>query len=197
MTDSLARTILLGGAVPFAAMRMYWHIGSTRGRSRPANKERPSFKMVRLFGALPFFVLLVSYLIDPSRYGFAHLPLPDSLRWLGAAFFLLSIAWSFWVNFTLATNFSGMLVVYEGHQLIDRGPYRRIRHPMYTGFITLMVGVFLLTANWLIGLPPILIILIVMFVRTPQEEAMLLAHFGDEYRAYMDRTGRFLPRLVT
>ena len=195
MTDALARTLLVAGFVPFAVMRIYWHTRSTRGRPRPENNEPLSFKLLRLFVALPLFVVVVSYLVDPSLYSFAGLAIPDPLRWLGAALFLLSIVWSFWVNFTLSTNFSGMLVVYENHQLIDRGPYSHIRHPMYTGFITLMVGLFLLTANWLIGIPPILIILVVMLVRTPQEEAMLLAHFGDEYRAYMARTGRFLPQV--
>jgi protein-S-isoprenylcysteine O-methyltransferase Ste14 len=176
-------------------MRIFWHTRSMRGRARPENNEPIPFKLVRLLVALPLFLVVLSYLVEPSRYAFASFPLPDAARWLGAVLFLASIAWSFWVNYSLSTNFSGMLVVYEGHQLIERGPYRYIRHPMYTGFITMMVGVLLLSANWLIGVPPVLIILIVMFYRTPREETMLLQHFGESYRSYMARTGRFLPRL--
>ncbi len=195
MTDSLARYVLVAGLVPFLAMRIYWHTQAMRGRPRPKNVESVGFKLVRILVALPMMVIVVSYLVDPSRYAFASLPLPEAARWTGAVLLYVSIAWCFWVNHALARNFSGMLVVYEGHQLVDHGPYRRIRHPMYTGFVGLMVAILILSANWLVGLPPLLIIAVVMWHRTPREEDMLLEHFGDAYGRYMERTGRYLPRL--
>ena len=195
MTDSLARYVLVAGLVPFLVMRIYWHSQAMRGRPRPENVESVGFKLVRILAALPMMVLVITYLIDPTRYAFASFALPDVIRWGGALLFFLSIAWCFWVNHALARNFSGMLVVYEGHQLVDHGPYRRIRHPMYTGFVGLMLGILTVSANWLVGLPPLLIIAVVMWHRTPREEQMLVEHFGDAYSSYMARTGRYLPRL--
>jgi len=58
-----------------------------------------------------------------------------------------------------------------------------------------MASVTLLTANWLIGVTS-LIVLALLVVRTPQEEAMLIERFGQQYRDYMARTGRFIPRSV-
>jgi protein-S-isoprenylcysteine O-methyltransferase Ste14 len=57
----------------------------------------------------------------------------------------------------------------------------------------LMASVTLLTANWSIGVTGLLVMLLLV-VRTPKEEQMLIEQFGDEYRAYMARTGRFVPR---
>jgi protein-S-isoprenylcysteine O-methyltransferase Ste14 len=66
---------------------------------------------------------------------------------------------------------------------------------MYTAFVIMSIGMLLLSANWVIGGGPLLFLPLLMLVRTPREERMLLARFGDDYRAYMARTGRYLPRL--
>jgi protein-S-isoprenylcysteine O-methyltransferase Ste14 len=66
---------------------------------------------------------------------------------------------------------------------------------MYTAFLVMGAGMLLLSANWLVGGGPLLFLPLLMLVRTPREESMLLARFGDDYRAYMARTGRYLPRL--
>jgi protein-S-isoprenylcysteine O-methyltransferase Ste14 len=72
-------------------------------------------------------------------------------------------------------------------------PYRWVRHPFYVTAALLMGSVTLITANWLIGVNSVLV-LILLAVRTPKEEQMLIERFGDEYRGYMVRTGRFFPR---
>jgi len=77
--------------------------------------------------------------------------------------------------------------------LITRGPYRWVRHPFYVTAALLMFSVTLLTANWLIGASG-LVVLALLAIRTPKEEQMLVERFGDEYRKYMAKTGRFFPR---
>jgi protein-S-isoprenylcysteine O-methyltransferase Ste14 len=69
-----------------------------------------------------------------------------------------------------------------------------IRHPFYVTAALLMASVTLLTANWLIGVTS-LIVLALLVVRTPKEEAMLIERFGQQYRDYMAKTGRFIPRM--
>jgi protein-S-isoprenylcysteine O-methyltransferase Ste14 len=71
-----------------------------------------------------------------------------------------------------------------------------VHHPMYTALFLLGVGFLLLTANWAVGVPLIVVLPILVSVRIGNEEALMIEKFGDEYRAYMQRTGRFLPRLV-
>ncbi|MCZ6444949.1 MAG: isoprenylcysteine carboxylmethyltransferase family protein, partial [Planctomycetota bacterium] len=80
------------------------------------------------------------------------------------------------------------------HTLVTGGPYRWVRHPLYSSGVVLCTAYVLLTANWFILLMCGLAFA-VLLVRTSKEEANLIKKFGDEYRAYMSRTGRFLPRL--
>lgn len=65
---------------------------------------------------------------------------------------------------------------------------------MYPTFLLLSAGMFLLTAHWVIGLPPFLGVALVMAFRTPREEAMMIERFGEEYRSYANSVGRYLPR---
>jgi protein-S-isoprenylcysteine O-methyltransferase Ste14 len=79
---------------------------------------------------------------------------------------------------------------------MTEGPYRWMRHPMYTALFLLGVGFLLLTSNWAVGVPLIIALPILVAVRVGNEEALMIEQFGDEYRAYMQQTGRFLPRLT-
>jgi protein-S-isoprenylcysteine O-methyltransferase Ste14 len=74
------------------------------------------------------------------------------------------------------------------------GPYRWVRHPLYTCGSSLFAAVGIIADNWFIVALGMLAFA-AMAARTPKEEANLIAKFGDEYRTYMKRTGRFLPRL--
>jgi protein-S-isoprenylcysteine O-methyltransferase Ste14 len=113
----------------------------------------------------------------------------------GLALAVLSTALLFWVNWALGANFSTELSIRKDHQLVQAGPYRWVRHPMYTVFFLMFAGFFLLTANWAVGLIPLATLLIVILIRTPREERMLADQFGAEYLRYRERTGRYLPKL--
>ena len=78
--------------------------------------------------------------------------------------------------------------------MVTYGPYRWVRHPFYLTAALVMGSVSVLTANWVIGLSSLLV-LALLAVRTPKEEQMLIERFGQQYRDYMARTGRFLPRM--
>lgn len=99
----------------------------------------------------------------------------------------------YWVFSSLGKNITSTVAIRKDHALVMHGPYRWVRHPLYTVGFLAFVGFSLLAANWfifamlLLGYP-------VLILRTFTEEANLVARFGDEYRDYMRRTGRFLPR---
>ena len=195
MTDNLARLIFGVVWFSFAAMRIYYHRKAGK-EQRPWFTEREGRVMavLRVFFALPYMAVLMTYIFWPPVVGWASLDLPSVARWLGAGLMLTGAALCGWVNSALGRNFSGTLVLRDDHELIQNGPYRRVRHPMYTAFLIMIAGMLLLSANWFLGVPPLLGVLFVMINRTPKEEAMMLDRFGDEYRDYMARTGRHLPR---
>ena len=80
--------------------------------------------------------------------------------------------------------------------LITDGPYRIVRHPIYTAFIFILGSTLLISANWLIGLTWIGMTILEIVSRIHFEENLMLEYFGDQYREYMNRTGRLLPKLI-
>ena len=83
----------------------------------------------------------------------------------------------------------------SNHKLVTHGIYRWVRHPLYSVGSSLYISFGLMSDSWFIILMGILAF-IVMAIRTPKEEANLIEKFGDEYREYMKRTGRFLPKIL-
>lgn len=149
-----------------------------------------SLRLLGLVGLLP----LLGYLIQPQWVAWARFDLPDWLRWLAAFLALCMIPAIYTVFANIGNNISPTEGTRSDHQLVTSGPYRWIRHPLYT-----FGGIFFLALTLLSGLWWLLIFLVPGWVglawRVQFEEANLLNRFGDEYRAYMQRTGRFLPRV--
>jgi protein-S-isoprenylcysteine O-methyltransferase Ste14 len=104
--------------------------------------------------------------------------------------------WLFWRSHVdLGDNWSVTLEIDAKHRLVTRGVYRLVRHPMYTSFFVSGLGQALLLANWIAGPAALVAVAVLVLVRLPNEEAMMIEAFGDEYRDYMQRTGGVVPRL--
>jgi protein-S-isoprenylcysteine O-methyltransferase Ste14 len=83
----------------------------------------------------------------------------------------------------------------EGHEVVTEGVYRSIRHAMYASMWLWGVAQALLLQNWVAGWASLVLFLPLYLLRVPREEQMMLDEFGEEYRAYMNRTGRVVPHL--
>ena len=149
--------------------------------------------MLRLAGLVTWVATLI-YLIRPSAIAWASLPLPDWLRWSGAVLGLTGAGMMYWTLTNLGKNLTDTVSTRRDATLVTSGPYRFVRHPFYVTAALLILGASLLSANWLI-LAGGLAAMALLVMRTPKEEQKLVEKFGDPYRAYMERTGRFLPRL--
>jgi protein-S-isoprenylcysteine O-methyltransferase Ste14 len=98
-----------------------------------------------------------------------------------------------WTFQNLGRNLTDTVVTRKDHTLVTTGPYQYIRHPFYLAFFLAVVGGSVVAANWFLflsGMVPLAFIV----ARTRIEEEKLIERFGDEYRNYMARTGRFFPR---
>jgi protein-S-isoprenylcysteine O-methyltransferase Ste14 len=84
------------------------------------------------------------------------------------------------------------VVTRKAHTLVTVGPYRWVRHPFYDAVALAVLANSLVAANWFL-LATGALLMTMMVIRTRREEAHLLARFGDAYRSYMNRTGRFFP----
>jgi protein-S-isoprenylcysteine O-methyltransferase Ste14 len=80
--------------------------------------------------------------------------------------------------------------------MVTNGPYRRVRHPMYSGFFMIGAGLSALSGNWRVALLYLGTLLPMYLLRVSAEEHMMIGRFGDAYRQYMAVTGRLCPRLA-
>lgn len=108
---------------------------------------------------------------------------------------IFSLWYFWWVHKALRTNWSPILEIGQKHKLINTGPYKRIRHPMYTQVWLWAISQMLIISNWVAGLAGILLWTFMYFMRVGKEERMMLDEFGAEYEEYMKETGRILPPL--
>jgi protein-S-isoprenylcysteine O-methyltransferase Ste14 len=195
-SDQLFHLIFVVSLLGVMAFRVSQHfVGQTRHDRLITREEGYPVGVLRLVFAVPCMVLILVYLARPDVLSWAAVPLPDGLRWAGAVLVVAGGGLLAWVHAALGRNFSGTIRIRPDHTLVTAGPYRWVRHPMYTAFCLLFAGCFLLTANWFVGLVPLALILFIMAYRTPREEAALVRTFGADYVEYQRRTGRYLPRL--
>jgi protein-S-isoprenylcysteine O-methyltransferase Ste14 len=182
------------GYFAFITIRFVYHRKARHARKVAEPRENGLNLAVRAFLGLGYTGALAVYAFFPALFEWAALPLPAWARWLGVFISVLSVLLIWWVQWALDVQFDTTLHIQANHQLITRGPYRWIRHPMYTSLFLLGLGWLLLCANWFIGAPLMVAILLLMVVRVKKEEAMLIEVFGKDYLTYMQETGRFLPK---
>jgi len=135
---------------------------------------------------------VITYMVDPSRMAWSSMPLPLWLRWAGVAVGAASGCLLVWTLVNLGKNLTDTVVTRKVHTLVTVGPYRWVRHPFYDAVALAVLANSLVAANWFL-LATGALLMTMMVIRTRREEAHLLARFGDAYRSYMNRTGRFFP----
>ena len=200
--EILFRILFLVLFVPGIGVRGYYTAKVRATRKRRSWKERLRDTVqaegrtgaILLIGQGIYLIIavLLYLLLSPSPLWF-DLPVADWLRWIGVALGVLSLPFLAWVHYTLDKHWDVSLSLRKDHVLVTSGPYRRIRHPMYTVHLVYFFAWMLVSANLLLFINYILTILLIT-LRIPKEEKMLLDSFGEEYHAYMKRTGRLLPR---
>ena len=149
--------------------------------------------VIKVGGLLLWFSPLV-YLLNPSWMAWSKIGLPDSVRWLGVGIGVLCVAMIYWLFSSIGSGITSTSATRKQHTLVTSGPYRWVRHPLYTVGSSMFIAFGMMADNWFIATLGVLAF-IAMASRTPKEEANLIEKFGDEYREYMKHTGRYLPKL--
>jgi protein-S-isoprenylcysteine O-methyltransferase Ste14 len=191
MTPTIAKTILVIGAVSWFCIRLPHQIKSYKTKTR-INRRTTREKILLCcsltgLGIIPFIYVITG---QPKFADYTFQPL---LAWLGTAVFAVSLGLFFRVHKELGRNWSDSLEVREQHKLVTEGLYRYVRHPMYTAFFLWAVAQALLLPNWFAGFAGLVGFGTLFLFRVGQEEQMMLETFGEDYRAYMQRTARLIP----
>ncbi len=193
MTDDHPfRLILLIGFLIYLPMGVRYRLKSRTGEKLDRRQEGLFILVTLRVCGVAAMLAFVAWLINPVWMAWASVPLPAGLRWAGLGLGLVSGLLILWTFHSLGRNLTDTVVTRREHSLVTSGPYRWVRHPLYTAAALAFLGNSLATANaFLFATGFVAIALLIL--RTSKEEANLIARFGDAYRDYMRRTGRFLP----
>jgi len=168
---------------------------------RKRKQEKMSERRVTSQEQILLGLLSLGGLVAPLVYAatnwldFANYTLPTWAGWLGVPL-TTGALFVFWrAHADLGLNWSPSLEIREKHELITRGIYGIIRHPMYASQWLLVIAQPLLLQNWIAGFLNLLVFIPFYMLRVKAEEQMMLDSFGTQYQEYMKNTGGVLPKL--
>jgi protein-S-isoprenylcysteine O-methyltransferase Ste14 len=197
MNENIFRILALLLVVAALTISAYFRRRAQKAGGDKIDRTQEGVPLMLVLRVAGFGVWLsiILYIINPEWLSFAALPFPDWLRWLGFALSVIALPLIVWMFRSLGNNITDTVQTRETAHLVVRGPYKWIRHPLYSFGTLFVVGLMLMLANWLIILLGA-IALVLLILRTPNEEAHLVEKFGDEYRTYMAHTARFIPGVI-
>lgn len=192
----IAFWLIFGGMIVmqvYFASRLLLAGDHTAADRKAIEREGWGYAIVRAIRSISLIAFLVLYIVNQPWLGMLSVPFPNWLRWMGVVLGALSLAIYAWSRTTLGKEWSYYLQMREKHHLVTTGPYGWIRHPIYLAMMGFLTGITLVTANsFLIAF--LIVSIVDLALRIPKEEQMMIEEFGDEYKTYMQRTGRLLPK---
>ncbi|HKW57236.1 MAG TPA: isoprenylcysteine carboxylmethyltransferase family protein [Candidatus Acidoferrum sp.] len=173
---------------------LYWLVSAF---NRKVTKKRETY--AQRFGyTVPLF-LAFYFLFRPEAHnypvlGMRFVPSGPTSEWLGGALAAAGVAVAIWARWHLGSNWSGVVTLKEGHELIRTGPYRTIRHPIYTGILLGLFGT-MITIGEIRGLVALAVAWFSLYVKARREESFLAQEFGPAFAEHQRRTGMFFPKI--
>lgn len=185
-------------AIYFLAIIVEMVIRAPLNRKRKQEKmsvQRVSSQEKTLLGLLFLSMFLMPVVYAATNWlDFADYTLPSWAGWLGVIL-LAGALFVFWrAHADLGLNWSPTLEIRETHELITRGIYGMIRHPMYASQWLWVIAQPLLLQNWIAGFLNLLVFIPFYILRVRAEEQLMLEQFGDQYRSYMQKVGGVFPK---
>ncbi|KAF1710701.1 isoprenylcysteine carboxyl methyltransferase [Pseudoxanthomonas kalamensis DSM 18571] len=181
----------------WAVLLGYWTVSGLRAK-RASRAQSRGAEWLKYW--LPLGLACV--LIGPGHW-FESLPwlkrhfLPESsiLAWAGLIVAYAGFALAIWSRAVLGRNWSAVVQLKQDHELIESGPYRRLRHPIYTGLLLGFIGTALMIDE-LRGLLAVAIVFVSFWRKLKLEERWLQELFGEHYVRYRQRTRALIPGLL-
>ena len=194
MNIQVSQAIFFLGLLSYLAIRTVYQRKAHASGPSQSDRSTPQDKALILLVIVGQVLLPLVYAFTPWL-NFASYPSIPAASYLGSILWVAGI-WLFWRSHAdLGTNWSVTLEVQHNHQLVKRGVYHFVRHPMYASFLVLGIAQAALLPNVIAGTSAFIAVVVLCIVRVPREEAMLCEVFGQEYRRYMQTTGGVVPTL--
>jgi protein-S-isoprenylcysteine O-methyltransferase Ste14 len=188
-TNMVASRIIIACWITFA---IYWMVSALRTKAVVERQGLLSAAAHRVPIALGWWILAYPDWLRPMSTRI--IPHAQWVRLVGSAICLYGLFLTIWARRTLAGNWSSNVTFKQGHELVRTGPYRYVRHPIYTGLLIMGLGTAVEIGQlhcWL-SLP---ITALGFWIKLAQEERLLLRHFPNEYPAYQQEVKALVPFL--
>jgi protein-S-isoprenylcysteine O-methyltransferase Ste14 len=172
----------------------YWVVSALKLKSVKLREPRGE-RLIQLIFMVIAYVLMFNDGVGRGWLATRFVPASPAIGKIGVAVTVAGIAFAIWARWHLGENWSATVTLKEGHELISSGPYRHVRHPIYTGMLLAFVGTALALGEYR-ALISVCIVLVAFYAKAKKEEHFLAQEFGDKFREHSRRTGMFLPRLT-
>lgn len=182
--------IIIGCWVVFV---VYWLISAQKAKAIVEHQSLSSALRHRI--PIGFGCWLLAYQGLPPPLNSSLTPRTECTQIIGAVFCVAGLLATIWARRTLAGNWSSDVTFKQNHELIRNGPYRFVRHPIYTGLLGMCLGSALDTGR-LRGWLGLVLVFIGFWIKLKQEEQLLLRHFPGEYPAYRKQVKALLPYVL-
>lgn len=193
--DQTFRVLLIVGFLITLPIAIYYRVKSQATREKLDRTQEGIFILATLRPAgAAFWFGAFAWMINPDWLVWSSMPLPVWLRSVGVGLFSIGLVLMVWTFRSLGPNLTDTVVTRQQHTLVLHGPYRWVRHPFYVAGGLLSLAISLIAANWFLLITGV-VLFCLLVIRTRTEEENLVARFGAGYRTYMERTGRFFPRI--
>jgi protein-S-isoprenylcysteine O-methyltransferase Ste14 len=176
--------------IAFAVIWALWAFGTKETKTRQSIRSSIPYLIISSAAATAMFNHHL-----PRWLNVRVLPQGSWIANLGIAVTLAGLLISVWARASLGRNWSGTVTVKVGHQLIRSGPYRWVRHPIYSGLVLATIGTAT-NIGQVRGLIAVALIYIAFIVRTSVEERFMVSIFGEKYHEYRKTSGRMIPGLT-
>jgi len=172
----------------FLAVWLLAAISTKRSVYRESRAQRLRYSLLLVAG---YFLLVRGHRLPYplSARVISHM---EIIAWAGVVLCVAVLTFCIWARLTLGRNWSGAITFKEGHELIERGPYRLVRHPIYTGLIAMFVATVIVLGH-VAGIAGLVLLFVSFWIKLSAEEKVMLKQFPDRYAAYQHRVKRIVP----
>lgn len=179
--------------IVWSLVRLYY---GKKAKTREVNETiRPGFEsFLVLLNSIGMCILPLVVLFTPWLDRFS-MHVPDSVRLLFLVIGFFNVWFFAKIHADLGKNWSPVLEIKQDHTLVKSGIYKKIRHPMYAHIWLWVLGQGFILDNWVVFVYGVAAWGLLYYLRVPKEEEMLINRFGNEYREYMETTGRIIPKI--
>ncbi len=190
-TYPLALNIISACWILFAVIWLLAAFATKQSVYRESRLQRMRYVIPILLGG--FLLAKGHRLSDPLNH--RVIPHVEALAWTGVVLCIVGFAFCIWARFTLGRNWSGVVTLKRGHELISDGPYALVRHPIYTGLLTMFVATVIVLGH-VAGIIAMPFVFVSLWIKLRYEEKLMLKQFPNEYAAYQQRVKRIIPFIL-